>query len=75
MTTIPPTDGTPEGTCMIGSKDNKEDKKPEFLVIEYMPAGDNSQFQDASKAVCHAGTYPTTTTITVTNKDGTTQTF
>eukprot|EP00545_Synedropsis_sp_CCMP1620_P000363 CAMPEP_0119029336 /NCGR_PEP_ID=MMETSP1176-20130426/40463_1 /TAXON_ID=265551 /ORGANISM="Synedropsis recta cf, Strain CCMP1620" /LENGTH=981 /DNA_ID=CAMNT_0006985671 /DNA_START=64 /DNA_END=3007 /DNA_ORIENTATION=- len=70
---VSPVDGTPEGMCEICSKDNKD--KPEFLVIQYVPVGVDSQYQDEDRATCRGGNYPATTTIVMTNKDGTTQTF
>lgn len=53
--------------CEICSKENK-DNKPTTLVLEYIPAGKDSQFQ-GDKASCRARMYPTSTSIEV---DGTT---
>ena len=59
------------GDCEICSQDNRN--KPDFIILEYIPQGVNSRFQDSSKATCVAGSYPDQTTISVKNKDGNTQ--
>lgn len=53
-----------ENQCEICSKENK-DGKPTTLVLEYIPDGKNSQFQDESKASCRARMYPSSTSIEV----------
>mmetsp|Transcript_3902 Transcript_3902/g.6137 ORF Transcript_3902/g.6137 Transcript_3902/m.6137 type:complete len:843 (-) Transcript_3902:159-2687(-) len=47
-----------------GSKNNCKNR-PTSLTLRYQSAGQNSQFQDANKATCRAGNYPSPTTVTV----------
>ena len=61
------------GQCTICSKDNKT--KPDYLTIKYVPQGVDSQYQESKYASCDEGSYPTSTTIEVTNKDRDTQVF
>jgi hypothetical protein len=49
--------------CEICSPNYKS--KPVSLTFEYRPNGQNSKYQDATKASCRAGTYPASTTIQV----------
>ena len=70
--TFPPT-GPADDQCVICSVDDKT--KPDYLTIEYVPQGFASQYQDSSKASCLEGSYPPTTTLEMTNKDGDTQSF
>ena len=61
------------GQCEICSQDDQT--KPDYLLIEYMPQGVDSHYQDSSKASCVEGSYPTSTTLKMTNMDGDQQSF
>ena len=71
--TAPPTTPAPTPACVICSKDDKT--RPQFITIEYVPQGVDSEYQDDSKASCDQRAYPTETTLTVTNKDDVKQDF
>mmetsp|Transcript_9601 Transcript_9601/g.14820 ORF Transcript_9601/g.14820 Transcript_9601/m.14820 type:complete len:487 (-) Transcript_9601:91-1551(-) len=53
-----------DGDCEICSRNNK-DNKPTSLMIQYSSNGVNSYYQNANKATCTEGTYPSSTTISV----------
>jgi hypothetical protein len=56
--------------CLICDQDTKTfpngaSRKPNQLTFIYRSAGTDSAFQDITKATCVAGTYPSSTTISV----------